>query len=441
MKPDLAERIRSWLGRKECEEFFAAIRAPIPGSVRINTCRPPPADLPLGEPVPWYGSGYRWAGSEPPSRHPAYLGGSYYIQEAGAMLVISALGASCDLDKARVLDLAAAPGGKSTQAAELTPNGLLVANEIDPRRRQALIWNLVRHRCDNTLVTGRSPEDLAASLPGYFDVVILDAPCSGEGLLAKGKLSLSEWGIGRIRRMAALQRQLLRCARTLLRPGGVLAYSTCTFAPEENEDQIRLLMEDGMIPLPFPAQLPASPALSDMPEVASCSRRLWPHRDRSAGAFAALLQKPAGPLPTDPGALVFPRLSSLPFPSTLEQTPLYQKNGILSRLSYSPLPASLHQAAVQIGTPICDEPRGRRPLFGCHRFIPEEMTLNLSEEEARCFHRGETAVQLPREGLWTVAWSGLKLGLMEREKGRSLNLLPLPLRTPSNQGETRSSRR
>lgn len=441
MKGDLAERITSWLGQSECRDFFDAIRLPPEPSVRINTRIIPPANLPFGEAVPWCRDGYRWEGTEPPSRNPAYLGGSYYIQEAGAMLAVSALGKCRDLCNARIIDLAAAPGGKSTHVSELAEKGMLVANEIDSRRRQALIWNLVRHHCDNTLVTGRNAHHLAAMLPGYFDAVILDAPCSGEGLLAKGQLSLSEWGIGRIRRMAALQRQLLGCAATLLRPGGVLAYSTCTFAPEENEEQVQFMIESGMIPVPFSDILPASPALSENPQIFCCSRRLWPHRDHSAGAFAALLQKPDGPVPESRLPHIHPRSSSLPFPSLLEQVPLYQKNGIFSRLTCSSLPACLYDAAIQIGTPVCDEPRGRRPLFGSHRFFPEDLILDLSEEEARLFHQGETAVLPPDEGFWAVRWSGLTLGVLERRSGRAVNLLPHPLRTPANQGDIRSRRR
>lgn len=426
------ERMEALLGRSESEAFFAALKNPPMRTVRLNPYIAPFFKLNLGANVPWcQPQGRFWLDPDPPSGHPAYLGGKYYIQEAGAMLAVSALNALGSLDRARILDLAAAPGGKSTQLAETAGNGLVVANEIHPPRRQALIWNHVRHRSSNTIITGQSALDLARILPGYFDVVVLDAPCSGEGLLAKGQLSLSDWGMGRIRRLSIIQRQLLDCARILLKARGILAYSTCTFAPEENEEQVSYLISRGMSPIPFPQHLPASPALSPDDQVCRCSRRLWPHRDKAAGAFVALLQEgnDPGKQAYPGGSEVIPQEHALPIPSTLEQTPLYQKNGVLSYLSFAPLPESLFGSAIQIGSPIFDLPRGRTPLFGYHRFIPEEFTLELSETEARLYHQGLPVGSPKSNGFWAVHWSGLALGYIEKTDSAMKNPLPRPLRT------------
>ncbi len=441
MKADLETRIGSWLGIAECRDFLDAIRTLRSVSVRLKPASMHPDELPVGPAVPWCRQGRYWNGETAPARHLAYLAGAYYIQEAGAMLAISALRELGDFSRARIVDLAAAPGGKSTQAAELNPQGLLLANEPDHRRRQALLWNHVRHRSDNTVISGLNLRALAAMLPEYFDVAILDAPCSGEGLLAKGQLGLADWSLGKIRRLAALQRQLLDCAMNLLKPGGILVYSTCTFAPEENEEQVRFLLDAGMSPIPFPDRLPASPALSPDPAVLSCCRRLWPHRDQAAGAFVALLQKP-DIIPHNKPAIqeIWPRTCQLPLPSTLGPTPLYQKKGILSYLPYAPLPEALVHAAVQIGSPLCDGPRGRRPLFGYHRFIPAEFALNLSREEAELYHRGEPAGRPGGNGYWAVRWQNLPLGLIEKTDRETISLLPAPLRLSVAQGAMRSNR-
>jgi 16S rRNA C967 or C1407 C5-methylase (RsmB/RsmF family) len=430
MKSEFKERLKYWLGEAECEAFLRAIKEEIRPSVRLNTTQAPPPFLPLGETVPWCRSfGHFWLGYEAPSRHPAYLGGAYYIQEASAMLAVSALKDIIGLKGARILDLAAAPGGKTTQAAELADQGLVVANEVDQSRRQALIWNILRHRIDNTLVTGLQAHTLARMLPGFFDVVLLDAPCSGEGLMAKGQTSPADWGISRVKRLAALQRQLLLQARTLLKPGGTLVYSTCTFSPEENEEQVLGMIKNGMEPLIFPAHLPASPPLSDQEGVQRCSRRLWPHRHPAAGAFVAILRRPDNdmiPSP-DPVESVLPEQARLPWSSTLTEIPLYQKRGILSYLPFPHLPRVLFDAAIQLGTPICDVPRGRQPQFGSHRFFPSDRILDLTDDEAARYHRGESAVEPPSQGFWVLRWRGLPLGLVEKTQAGTLSKLPRPL--------------
>lgn len=446
MNTSFQNRLTSWLGEAEKEAFLEAISQEIVPSVRLNQTLPSPPGLPLGEEIPWNRTtGRRWLGIESPARHSAYLGGAYYIQEASAMLAVSALKEYTSLKGARILDLAAAPGGKTTQAGELAEQGLVVANEVDQRRRQALIWNILRHRIDNTVVTGLQAHTLARMLPGFFDVVLLDAPCSGEGLMAKGQTSLADWGIGRVKRLAALQRQLLQQARILLRPGGILVYSTCTFSPEENEDQVSWMIETGMEPAVFPLNLPASLPLSDQEAVQLCARRLWPHRHPAAGAFAALLRRPEEELLTAiPSAEpVFPEPARLPWASTLEETPLYQKRGILSYLPFPQLPRSLFDAAIQLGTPICDVPRGRQPQFGSHRFFPTDRILEVTDEEATRYQQGILSVEPPSLGYWVLRWRGLQLGLVEGTRTGGQNILPRPLHLhPGQESESiRSSSR
>ncbi len=198
----------------------------------------------------------------------------------------------------RVLDLAAAPGGKATQIAALMGDrGLLVANEIERSRVKALGENLERWGARNVIITNDSPERLAERWAGMFDRVLLDAPCSGEGMFRKNPAAQAEWSIEHVIGCAIRQGNILASAARLVRPGGVLVYSTCTFAPEENEQRIAAFLRDHpgwqleAIPL-WPGFAPARPDWVDppLPDVTHAVR-LWPHRLRGEGHFIARLRR------------------------------------------------------------------------------------------------------------------------------------------------------
>ena len=177
----------------------------------------------------------------------------------------------------RVLDLCAAPGGKATELASRLWNleGLLVANEIHPARAKALLHNLELNGTDNYCVLNESPERLADAFPLYFDKILVDAPCSGEGMFRKEEAALTLWSEDRIRECADRQEKILEAAYAMLRPGGMLLYSTCTFAPEENEEQIRTLLRNH-----------ADMHVEELP-----LGRLWPHKVEGEGHFMALVSK------------------------------------------------------------------------------------------------------------------------------------------------------
>jgi len=245
------------------------------------------------EPVPWTLDGLYYPPDRSPAGQVAYHAGLFYIQEPSAMLPAELLGA-CPGE--RVLDLCAAPGGKSCRiAADLAGEGLLWANDISADRIRPLIRNLELMGCANAIVSEETPERLARVMPGWFDRVLVDAPCSGAGMLRRDSRALASLGEKPLMDYAAEQASILTAADRLLHPGGILVYSTCTFAYEENEGQIARFLDRHpdyeLMPVPL------RPGLSEGLPAPGRSRigiRVWPHRAEGDGHFCAVLIK-AGP--------------------------------------------------------------------------------------------------------------------------------------------------
>ena len=186
--------------------------------------------------VSWESRGFYYDETMPFGKHPFHEAGVYYIQEPSAMTPVSYLeGKSGE----KILDLCAAPGGKTTQLASYIENeGLLVCNEIHPARAKILSENVERMGLRNALVTNETPKHLSELFGEYFDRILVDAPCSGEGMFRKNEEACSEWSLENVRLCADRQDEILDCADRMLRSGGRLVYSTCTFAPEENEGSV-----------------------------------------------------------------------------------------------------------------------------------------------------------------------------------------------------------
>lgn len=253
--------------------------------------------------VPWAENGYYYEADDQPGKHPFHEAGLYYIQEPSAMAPAELV----DVQPGeRVLDLCAAPGGKSTQlAAKLRGRGLLLCNEIHPARAKILSENIERMGVVNACVTNEAPDHLAEVFPEYFDRILVDAPCSGEGMFRKNEAACEEWSPENVQLCADRQDEILDCAARMLAPGGRLVYSTCTFAPAENEgsvsrflrrhgefsiigiDKARLGLE-GCDGVPDYIENPV-PGLEN-------TLRLAPNRIKGEGHFAAVLQK-AGEAP------------------------------------------------------------------------------------------------------------------------------------------------
>jgi NOL1/NOP2/sun family putative RNA methylase len=273
-------RMREQLHTEEAYEAFLRTyeREPFKG-LRVNTLKITKDEFekisPFSlRPVPWEENGF-YVTEEKIGRHPYHFAGLYYSQEPSAMSVAPLLGVQAG---ERVLDLCAAPGGKSTQLAQaLGGKGVLVANEINGSRASILSQNVERLGVRNGVVLNASPAALAARLEGYFDKILVDAPCSGEGMFKKNeKEAVENWSEENVALCAARQTEILRSAAAMLCEGGRLVYSTCTFAPEEDEGQIASF-------------------LATMPEFELVKEaKLYPHEVEGEGHFYAVLQKVSG---------------------------------------------------------------------------------------------------------------------------------------------------
>ena len=238
-------------------------------------------------PVPWTKNGYYYEEEDAVSRHPFYYAGLYYLQEPSAMAPAAVLDVRPGM---RVLDLCAAPGGKATALGEkLRGEGLLVANDISASRCRALLRNIELAGITNAFVTNAQPAVLAERFEGYFDRILLDAPCSGEGMFRKDEKVIRAWDPEKNDRCAGIQRELILEAAKMLRPGGRLIYSTCTFSRLENEDVIGYLLtqDPAFRLLPIPSCEGFSPGFDSE----RLCVRIWPHKAEGEGHFMALLEK------------------------------------------------------------------------------------------------------------------------------------------------------
>ena len=278
--------------------FFAyeqSLSQPVTRALRVNLLLRPDGSLPcpiegVGERVPWAKGCYFVEGDARPGLSPLHEGGLFYLQEPSALSAVSVLAPQ---PGERVLDLCAAPGGKSTQIAGLMQGrGLLVCNEPVPSRAQILSRNVERMGVRNAIVTSAMPAQLAPRFPAFFDRILVDAPCSGEGMFRRQPEARDEWSAGSPRGCADRQLEILEAAAKMLAPGGALVYSTCTFNDTENEGVLaRFTAAHPEFALePF--------ALPGLPSGSRGYVHLYPHEIRGEGHFVSLLRK----APDAPGA-------------------------------------------------------------------------------------------------------------------------------------------
>ncbi|MEO1618023.1 MAG: hypothetical protein AAFV88_19375 [Planctomycetota bacterium] len=246
----------------------------------------PPPNL-AKEAVPWYDLGFFANDYTRPSRTLCYAAGDYFLQDAGSLLALAACHADRPPETPRLIcDLCAAPGGKASGLLESIGGGFLLANEPVKSRVAPLAFNLARTGCDRYTIASQDPERLASQLAGTFDLVLADVPCSGQMLLGRGKQKAASLQASQIEHSCLRAKRILAAAVKLLRPGGQLVLSTCTFAEQENEAQVRWLIEAGDWEMsPRPIDRLASYTSSPL----NCTYRLWPDTDRCAGSFAASL--------------------------------------------------------------------------------------------------------------------------------------------------------
>ena len=276
-------RMQAQLG-PEYADYLASLERPRAVALRLNPLKGAAPDLPFTEhAVPWEPNGYYYTPDTRPGLHPYHEAGVYYLQEASAMSAVALLDPQ---PGERVCDLCAAPGGKTTQiAGRMGGEGFLLCNEWSPKRAKILSQNIERMGVANALVTNETADRLAQKLPGFFDRVLIDAPCSGEGMFRKEEAAITDWSEETVAMCARRQAEILDAGAELVRPGGRLVYSTCTFAPAENEEAIAAFLqrhpdfETEEVSAPW--FTPAGPG----------QFRLWPHKLLGEGHFAAVLRK------------------------------------------------------------------------------------------------------------------------------------------------------
>jgi len=450
--------MQSLLG-DEFEIFLDSYRQPPALGLRVN-----PLKISIEEflkispfpltPVPWCPTGFVIQTSEfyTPGKHPYHAAGLYYIQEPSAMIVAELLNPQ---PGERVLDLAAAPGGKTTHLAALMQGkGLLIANEIRLKRVWGLVSNIERWGARNVAIVNESPSRLAQVLEGFFDKVLLDAPCSGEGMFRKDKTARLEWSPEMIQSCAIRQAAILNDAARLVRPGGILVYSTCTFAPEENEGVIAQFLDqhpsfEVVPPPPLSHISPGRPKWLGKtlpPSLIESLRktiRLWPHRAAGEGHFAAILRRaetgerrtlrPAPPLKPSPQAKALFQEFCL---NNLKDEPEINLAQLGNRLYHVPaqLPYLPTVRVINPGLYLGDLKK--------NRFEPSHaLAMSLTSSQARWlvdvdynmavrYLRGETLQQNGEDGWVLITIDGFPLGWGKRTRGTIKNFYPKALRWP-----------
>ena len=302
------KNMREILGEEGLAEYLDSFEKPKFTGLRVNTSKISVEEFLRISPfklrrVPWTENGFYYTEEDSPTHHPYYYAGLYYIQEPSAMAPAAVL----PVERGeRVLDLCAAPGGKATElGAKLNHTGLLVANDASASRTKALLKNLEVFGIPNLLVTSEMGDRLDRYFHEYFDKILIDAPCSGEGMFRKQAHMIPAWEKQGPEVFANMQREILRQAAELLKPGGTMLYSTCTFSKLENEGSIDgFLAEHPEFTL---EEIPRQEGFcSGMPELVG-SRfplercvRLFPHKIDGEGHFLALLKKAGEKIPGAP---------------------------------------------------------------------------------------------------------------------------------------------
>ena len=420
------EQLRPLLGDR-LPDFLRSYDQPPVRGIRMRPGLPPPPDA--QGPIPWADNAYYLPLSSDAGAVPAHDAGAYYLQEPSARAAAAALRPA---PGDRVLDLCAAPGGKSTQlAAMMGGRGLLICNEPVPARAQILSRNIERMGVTNAVVISAYPEDLSPRWPGFFHKILVDAPCSGEGMFRRHPETRQEWSAASPAGCAQRQGQILRCAARMLAPGGTLVYSTCTFNPTENEGVVQAFLYEHPDFSLTPIALPGLPENDGM-------LHLWPHEIQGEGHFVAQLQRRDDAAP--------PKLSPyhLPRPGKAEETQAAdflrehlidppRPNALFAgRLAQAPedLPPLDKIRVLRLGLQL-GEMKGKVfiPDHAVAMAWPSRRTLPVTADQARAYQQGEVlAVQDALRGFYVPTLDGLALGWGKASGGQLKNHYPKGLR-------------
>ena len=425
----------------ELEAFLASYDRPRQAGLRVNPlktdCCPDLTPFVTG-PISWARDGYFLRPGARPGLHPYHEAGLYYLQEPSAMAPAALLDPQ---PGERVLDLCAAPGGKSTQlAAAMAGRGLLVSNEINPKRARILSRNLERMGVSNALVLNEDPRRLQARFAGCFDKILVDAPCSGEGMFRKEPDAVADWSGQLVQMCARRQQEILASAARMLRPGGRLVYSTCTFSPEENEGVISQFLKAhpdfAVEEVPAPWFSPGRPDwVADPAPGLEQTFRLWPHRLPGEGHFAAVLRRRG----EDAGAWA-PQQNSQKLPQAVEEflkplPPLPEGMPLLFAGQWDWAPAALPDlAGLRVLRPGLELGEVRKDRFlPAHalalfcKTAPQTAAFAWDSPEIAAYLRGE-AVPGGQRGWTLVTADGLSIGWAKGDGSQLKNHYPKGLR-------------
>ena len=408
------QRMEQQLGEGFCA-YLAAMEEPEKRAGRVNPLKIGPEALFALRPdfSPATQEGFLLPQGYAPGHDPLHAAGAYYVQELSAQVPASLFKLEPDM---AVLDLCAAPGGKSAQLAARVPKGVLLANEIVPGRAGVLVGNLERMGVINALVTCMDPEQLSAATGPVFDAVLVDAPCAGEGMFRKDAEAVQAWSQEHVLSCARRQRAILQSAQRAVQPGGQLVYSTCSFSPEENEENVAWFLSE------YP----------DFELVAE--RHLYPHTSLGEGQYAALLRRKGTPKKAGCAA---PKGQKAPLAEAFLQEHTEGLKGPLLALKdgrvllLPPLPCPLDRLRVlRAGLLLGEELKGRfQPAHALAMAAgrPLLQTQPLTEEQARAYLLGQT-LPAAAPGWCAVTYHGLSLGLAKGADGILKNHLPKGLR-------------
>ena len=306
LPPEFTARMKQLLGEEDFARYEASFQEPAVRAFRVNTEKISlekfePLNIFSSEKIPYVETGY-YLNYDKVGNHPYHHAGMIYVQDPGAMATAECVDVKPDW---WILDMCAAPGGKSSQLRnKLGENGVLISNEIIPSRCKILTGNVERLGFRNTATTCLDPARVAKLFPETFDLVMVDAPCSGEGMFRKDDIAIQEWSMDNVLRCAQRQKDILEHAAATVKAGGYIVYATCTFSLEENE----MVVDSFLQAHPDYELIPAKESVRTHTDDGICydgchckdlsyARRFYPHKSRGEGQFMAVLHQKGAPLP------------------------------------------------------------------------------------------------------------------------------------------------
>jgi 16S rRNA C967 or C1407 C5-methylase (RsmB/RsmF family)/NOL1/NOP2/fmu family ribosome biogenesis protein len=406
-------------------DFKESLRQEPAVSIRLNSRKM--RDLGGETIIPWCDTGFYLKERPVFTLDPHFHAGAYYVQEASSMFLEQAVKASVDLSQSlRVLDLCAAPGGKSTHLLNLiNDKSLLVSNEVIRTRATILSENIQKWGCPNVVVTNNDPKDFS-DLNGYFDLIVVDAPCSGEGLFRKDAAAIAEWSEENVNLCSLRQRRILSDVWPALKENGVLIYCTCTYNEAENEDNLKWLSEQkdiGFIDLPLFDGIQKTTGY-----------RFLPHKIKGEGFFIAAIRKRSKeePVRLRPTSLKISKNN----PGWLKGSYRYVEldNLLIATPDFELPPLKFVTRGVAVASIMKNKLVPEHALALCTDLDQDVFpVMDLSKEEALKYLAKETIQPSdPERGFALVSYNGSRLGFVNRLGNRINNLYPANWRIRMN---------